>query len=153
MYRYYENVLRYRDTYNPVEHYYQLLHMAFDRPAIKTPFHLENRATNFIDALAKTQSAISTGCLRDRHNHVIDQATVPKKKPKELNAAAKLLQRARELATKALADRRIIEHQYVIEIRDRETAVKLNELRSEAVDLLNKILAQMELPIVSIDSE
>ncbi|MCF8977992.1 hypothetical protein GIW46_07255 [Pseudomonas syringae] len=153
MYRYYENVLKYRQTYDPVEHYYLLLHMAFNRPAIRTPFHLENRAKDFIDALAATQNAIATGCLKDRDNHVIDQAIVPKNKPRQLSAAAKLLQRARDISTKALADKLIIEHASVIEIRDRETAEKLNELRSEAVRLLNEILAPMKLPTISIDSE
>ncbi|WP_027926395.1 hypothetical protein [Pseudomonas sp. URMO17WK12:I12] len=152
MYRYYENVLKYRSTYSPDEHYYRLLSMAFDRPAIRTPFHLENRATDFIEALSATQSAITTGCLKDRDGRVIDQARVPSEKPKELNSAARKLQSAREISTKALAAGRIIEHSTVIEISDQEVTKKLNELRFESVALLNKILELEGLPIISIDS-
>jgi hypothetical protein len=151
MYRYYENVLKYRNTYSPDEHYYRLVSMAFDRPAIRTPFHLENRATDFIAAISATQSAITTGCLKDRDGRVIDQARVPSEKPRELHGAARKLQRAREISTKALSEGRIFEHSTVIEILDREIAIELNELRFESVALLNKILALKDIPIISID--
>lgn len=152
MYRYYENVLKYRNTYKSDEHYYRLLSMAFDRPAIRTPFHLENRATDFIEALSATQNAITSGCLKDRSGRVIDQARVPNTKPKELKSAARKLQSAREISTKALADGRIIEHSEVIEILDQEVTKKLNALRFESVNLLNKVLESEGLPTISIDS-
>lgn len=152
MYRYYENVLKYRNTYSPDEHYYRLLSMAFDRPAIRTPFHLENRAIDFIEALSATQNAITTGCLKDRDGRVIDQARVPSTKPKELNSAARKLQSAREISTKALAEGRLIEHSTVIEISDQEVTKKLNELRFESVNLLNKLLELEGLPTILIDS-
>lgn len=150
MYRYYENVLKYRDTYSPDEHYYRLLSMAFDRPAIRTPFHLENRATDFIEAISATQSAISTGCLNDGGDRIIDQARVSKSKPKELNSAARKLQNARETATKALSEGMIRQHSTVIEILDHTVAHKLNKLRFEAIELLNKVLHTQGLPEVSI---
>ena len=150
MYRYYENVLKYRDTYSPDEHYYRLLSMAFDRPAIRTPFHLENRATDFIEAIAATQRAISTGCLKDGEGRIIDQARVPKSKPKELNSAARKLQNARETATVALSEGTIRQHSTVIEILDHTVAHKLNELRFEGIELLNKVLHTQGLPEVSI---
>ncbi|SMD13805.1 hypothetical protein [Pseudomonas sp. URIL14HWK12:I5] len=152
MYRYYENILKYRSTYKHEEHYYRLLSMAFDRPAIRTPFHLENRATYFIEALSATQNAITTGCLKDRDGRVIDQARVPSKRPKELHSAAKKLQSAREISTKALSEGRIIEHSTVIEIPDQEIVKKLNDLRFESVALLNKLLESRGLPTISIDT-
>lgn len=152
MYKYYENVLKYRDIYSPDEHYYRLLSMAFDRPAIRTPFHLENRATNFIEALSATQNAIATGCLKDRDGNVIDQARVPNKIPKELKNAAKKLQAAREISTEALSEGRIVEHSTIIEILDRNIASKLNSLRFESVEQINKVLNSMSLPEISIDT-
>ncbi|WP_339496051.1 hypothetical protein [Pseudomonas sp. RA_105y_Pfl2_P56] len=152
MYRYYDNVLKYRNAYSADEHYYRLLSMAFDRPAIRTPFHLENRATDFIEALSATQSAIATGCLKDRDGRVIDQVRVPKEKPRELGNAARKLQKAREIATGSLNDGRILEHPTVIEILDKEIVVKLNDLRFESVELLNKILCAKGLPIILIDT-
>ena len=151
MYRYYENVLKYRNAYSEDEHYYRIISMAFDRPAIRTPFQLENRATDFIDALSATKAAISTGCLKDREGRVIDQARVPQEKPKGLGGAARKLQKAREVATESLRAGKILEHPTVIEILDRSVIQKLNELRFEAVDLLNEILVEKGLPIISID--
>ncbi|GAA5003540.1 hypothetical protein GCM10023206_07370 [Acinetobacter puyangensis] len=148
MYRYYENILKYRSSYNSDEHYLRLLSMAFDRPSIRTPFHLENRATDFIDALAATQAAISTGCLKDSGNKTIDQARVPSPLPNELKHAKKCLQKARIIATNAIKEGIIQEHHSVIEIRDPEIAIKLNKLREEAVNFLNTVLKNNNLPTV-----
>lgn len=145
MYRYYKEVLEYRASYDELEHYLLLLSSAFDRPAIRTPFHLENRATDFIQAIGDTQSAIATGRLVDRKSRVIDECRIPKPQIAGLKEAAKLLQRAREIATQALLDGRIVEHQTVIEIRSHEVAIELNSLREKAVDSLNKELVQRGL--------
>lgn len=77
---------------------------------------------------------------------------MPNTKPKELKSAARKLQSAREVSTKALAEGRIIEHSEVIEILDQEVTKKLNTLRFESVNLLNKVLESEGLPTISIDS-
>lgn len=145
MYRYYKEVLEYGARYDELEHYLLLLGSAFDRPAIRTPFHLENRATDFIQAIGDTQSAIATGRLVDRESRVIDECRIPKPQIAGLKEAAKLLQRAREIATQALHDGGIVEHQTVIEIRSLEVAKQLNSLREQAVALLNKELVKRGL--------
>lgn len=145
MYRYYENVLKYRETYNELEHYLLLLTMAFDRPAIRTPFHLESRATDFISAISATQNSISTGRLEDRENRIIDQCRVPKQKPKKLNQISSLLQKTRDLAAESLSKGIIIEHPTVIEIRSHEVVEKLNTNRQKAVTLLNELLIKNNL--------
>lgn len=137
MYRYYKEVLEYREKYNPIEHYLLMLSMAFDRPALRTPFHLENRATDFIQAISDTQSAISTGCLKDRDGCILDECRVPKPKIKGITKASGLLQKAREIATAAMAQNLIIEHQTVIEIKSHTIVDQLNDLRSRAIGLLN----------------
>ena len=67
-----------------------------------------------------------------------------------LKKSAELLQNAREIATQALHDGEIVEHQTVTEIKCREVAQKLNSLREEAVDLLNKELVQRSLEPVGL---
>ena len=145
MYRYYKEVLEYRNSYDELEHYLLLLSSAFDRPAIRTPFHLENRATDFIKAIGDTQNAIATGRLVDRESRVIDECRVPKPQVEGLKKAAQLLQKAREIATQALRDGVIVEHETVIEIKSHEVVQQLNSLREEAVGLLNQELDQRSL--------
>ncbi|MFA6010309.1 MAG: hypothetical protein WC799_10040 [Desulfobacteraceae bacterium] len=145
MYRYYENVLKYRESYNELEHFLLLLSMAFDRPALRTPFHLESRATDFISAISATQNAISTGRLVDREGRVIDQCRVPKPKPAELKNISYFLQKTRELAADSLSKGIIIEHPTFVEIRSHEVVSELNNLRHKAVDLLNKLLINNEI--------
>lgn len=137
MYRYYKEVLEYRNKYSPIEHYLLMLRMAFDRPALRTPFHLENRATDFIQAISDTQNAISTGRLKDRDGRIVDECKVPQSKIKGITKVRNLLQKARDVATEAMLQKLIIEHQTVIEIKSPEVANQLNELRKQAVGLLN----------------
>ncbi|EOB3677499.1 hypothetical protein ACHELX_004423, partial [Vibrio vulnificus] len=145
MYRYYENVLKFRSEYSSLKHYLLLLSMAFDRPAIRTPFYCESRATDFISAISATQQAIATGCLTDREGRVIDQVRVPTPKPKGLQAISNKLQKSRDLAVTALAEGVIVEHECVIEIRDHGLVEMLNNLRFEAVKGLNKLLEANDL--------
>ncbi|MCX8890505.1 hypothetical protein NOK91_25545 [Vibrio parahaemolyticus] len=149
MYKYYEDVLKYRNQYDPIQHYLNLLSTAFDRPAMRTKFHCENRATDFIKALSDTQSSISTGMLLSRDNNVVDQARVPKPKLKGLQKISNKLQKCRDIATKALVDNIIVEHSSCIEIRDMEICHELNTLRFEAIELLNVLL--LEHSLSSID--
>lgn len=142
LYRYYKEVLEHRNKYNAIKHYLLMLSMAFDRPALRTPFHLENRASDFIQAISDTQNAITTGRLKDRDGRIVDECRVPKPKIKNITAANRHLQKAREIATTAILDNLIVEHQTVIEIKSHEVARKLNELRSQAVDLLNNELRE-----------
>lgn len=142
MYRYYKEVLEYRNKYSAAEHYLLLLSIAFDRPALRTPFHLENRATDFIQAISDTQNAISTGRLKDREGHIVDECRVPIPRSKGIAKASRYLQEARDIATAALADNLIVQHSTVVEIRSHEVAVRLNDLRRSAVGLLNEQLRE-----------
>lgn len=148
MYGYYQKVLEYRQKYNPLEQYLLLLRSAFDRPALNTPFHLENRATDFIKAISDTQRAISTGILVDRESHVVDECRPPRSKIANLTKAAKHLQKAREIATKAVSDGVIVEHETVIEILSPEVATDLNALRRSAIELLNEELSKHQLDVI-----
>lgn len=140
MYRYYENILKYRSEYDSTKHYLHLLSMAFDRPALRTPFHCESRATDFISAISATQEAVSTGRLVDRSDRVIDQVRLPTPKPKGLTKISNRLQKCRDIAANALSKGIIVEHPTVIEIRDHVVCEQLNDIRSETIELLNEIL-------------
>jgi hypothetical protein len=140
MYRFYENVLAYRQQYSGDEHYYRMLAMAFDRPAIRTAFHLENRATDFITAIGHLHEAVATGVLKDRDERIIDQVRVPDKKAEQLGKIQKLLQKTRDIATAGLSSGEIQQHDSVIEVRNTRIITDLNANRSEAVALLNEVL-------------
>jgi len=142
MYRYYENILRYRSQYDPIEHYFRMVSMAFDRPAIRTRISLENRATDFIDALKATQNALSTGRLVDSDGNIIDEARLPDSLPDQIRKIKDLLQNAREIATDALKEEIIVQHETVIEVKDQEVQEKLNDTRLRAVTLLNDLLEE-----------
>ena len=145
MYRYYDNVLKYREQYSSDEHYYRMIAMAFDRPAIRTAFHMENRATDFIEAISNLQEAIATGVLKDREARNIDETRVPKRRKAQLGKIQKLLQKARDTATQGLQDHTIEEMGSMIEIRDSRLASSLNDYRSTAVLLLNEVLEEYDI--------
>ncbi|MGC1054579.1 hypothetical protein WKH14_19885 [Pantoea agglomerans] len=149
MYKYYKEVLEYRTKYNELDHYLLLLSQAFDRPAIKTSFYCENQAMDFIKAMADTQNAIATGRLVDRTGRIIDECKVPRPKIKSLTIAGQYLQKARDIATKGMAEGVIVQHQNVIEIKSRELTDELNQLRRQAVELLNNELIKRDLEIVN----
>lgn len=148
MYKYYKEVLEYRSKYNELDHYLLLLSQAFDRPAIKTSFYCENQAIDFIKAMADTQNAIATGRLVDRAGRIIDECKVPRPKIKNLTMASQYLQKAREIATKGMAEGVIIQHQNVIEIKSHKMTDELNQLRRQAVEFLNNELIKRDLEIV-----
>jgi hypothetical protein len=58
------------------------------------------------------------------------------------------LQTTREIAADALSRGVIREHSTVIEILDHDLISKLNELRHEALSLLNKLLKEHGLEVV-----
>jgi hypothetical protein len=150
MYRYYENILKYRNKYSPETHYLRMLALAFDRPAIRTTFHLENRATDFIGAISALQQAVSTGVLKDKDGHVIDQVRIAAIQTSEIKNIKKVLQQIRTRATEALKEGIIVEHQTVIEINDRSLQEELNKLRHIAVDNLNSLLHTAGIETISV---
>lgn len=116
--------------------------MAFDRPAIRTRISLENRATDFIDALKAAQNALATGRLVDSAGNIIDEVRLPDSLPDQICEVKHLLQEARETATDALRRDIIVQHETVIEVRDHEIQKKLNDTRLRAVTLLNDVLEE-----------
>jgi hypothetical protein len=149
-YRYYENILKYRQRYSEAEHYLRMLAVAFDRPAIRTAFHLENRATDFIAAISLLQQAVTTGVLKDQSGLLIDQSRIPQTTPAEIKAIKRNLQKIRTVATAALKDGNIIECGTMIEIRDPALQAELNQLRKDVVEKLNILLVASKIDPIEI---
>ncbi len=146
MYRYYENVLKYRQSYSAEQHFLRLVTMAFDRPAFKTPLHSENNGDDLLAALADTRAAIVTGRLVDRENKTIDEAPKLQPLPAELRQATKKLDSARNLLTQGLATGVIRQQDAWLMIDDHYLAKEINGLRDEALNLLNKLLRSKGMP-------
>ena len=156
-YWYYDDFLRESNFYKLDSHILEFLKDAFDRPAFQTPFHLENSATDFIQAIADTQEAIKTGILRSREDRTIYQRSFPANKlsnakwTKGLQEISKKLQKLRLLYTDAVKQKLIREHPTVIEVLDHNLAHQFNTLRGEILLELNEILNEGNLS--SLESE
>jgi hypothetical protein len=149
-YRYYDNILKYRQRYSEDEHYLRMLAVAFDRPAIRTAFHLENRATDFIAAMSLLQQAVTTGVLKDQSGHLIDQSRVPQTTPTEIKAIKRNLQKIRTVATAGLKTGNIIDCGTMIEIRDPALQTELNRLRKDVVEKFNILLVASKINPIEI---
>lgn len=149
-YRYYANSLKFRERYSQEEHFLRLLAMAFDRPAMRTPFHLENRVSDFIDALSRLQQAVRTGILKDRSGRTVDEARPPAKVSTELKAIRLGLDKLRDLTTQALADGRIKQHEAVIEIFDPTLQGTFNNLRETIIANLNRMLTPAGIEAIEL---
>ncbi|GAB7549713.1 hypothetical protein [Cupriavidus sp. 8B] len=150
MYRYYANILKYRELYSQDEHFLRMLALAFDRPAIRTAFHQENRAVDFIEAISALQQAVTTGVLKDRTGHVIDEARPPTMASSELKTIRLLLNKVRSVTTNALRQGLIIEHGTVIEILERSLQDEINKIRKDIVVKLNQLLLVASIDPIEI---
>ena len=149
MFLYYENVLKYRKSYTPDEHFFRLVRMAFDRPALRTPIRSENESADLNEALTHTCNTISTGRLIDRNGEVIDQAPKPKSLPTDLTNASRKLDKARTLVTKGRSQGTVSDQGGWVFVRDHKLAQEIDTLRLEAIDLLNKVLVDKGLETLS----
>ncbi|WP_299367810.1 hypothetical protein [Winogradskyella sp.] len=155
-YWFYNAFLKQSDFYKLDTHILTFLKDAFDRPAFHTPFHLENKATDFIQAIADTQEAIKTGILRSREDRTIYQSSFPASKLSNsrwntiLIDISNKLQDLRLLYTDAIRKGLIIEHTEVIQVTDHDLVNKFNNIRYEILKELNIILKEGN--ITSLDS-
>lgn len=150
MYKYYENILKYRGRYSHDEHYLRLLAHGFDRPAMRTTFHLENRVDHFLDAITCLQQLVATGRLTDRDSRLIDQANLPIPLPAPLKTIKTLLTQISETVTSALVNNQIIQHQTVIQILDPTLQTQINHIRTKIINILNELLNEASIPTIQM---
>lgn len=140
VYKYYDMLLKSKNTYSKDKHYLQLIKIAFDRPAFKTIFRLENCAENFINVISATQNVISTGRLLDSNGGIIDDVVPPSKKDSRIKKINKELQKIRDFYTDAISRNLIFQNDNFIEIRDLTVADNINKIRKRLLVELNSVL-------------
>ena len=140
LYRYYESYLKAGSRYSEEEHYYRMLAMGFDRPAMVVEFRDESEVSSFITAIKLLQASVATGRLVDHNGHFVDQAHVPEKAEPEIKSIKAKLRKIIAMAQKLSEQGVITQSQHMIIIRDPAAAQILNDLRRETIGELNAIL-------------
>lgn len=130
-----------------------MLKTAFSRPAFTTPMHVENGGADFLQAIIDTQAAINTGRLVARDREVIERAPNVKRLSNarwrgEIGRVSRLLQKARDEYTRALQAGEIRDEGILCV--DFEVALRINDLRADALCVLNSVL--IEAKIEPVDS-
>lgn len=152
MYRYYNEVMRLSSAYDPDKQILSLFHLAFSRPAFNTYLHLENNCSDLLQAIADTQSAITTGTLKDRENgDILRSASTGANGLSEpewrvsLASVASLLSQVRDDYTRAIIDGKVIQHGRWTEIGDHALSDHLNRMRGQVIAELNSVLLEAGL--------
>lgn len=140
LYRYYESYLKAGSRYSEEEHYFRMLAMGFDRPAMVVEFRDESVVSSFIAAIKLLQASVVTGRLLDHNGHFVDQAHVPKKAEPEIKSIKAKLRKIIAIAQNLSEQGVITQSQHMIIIRDPAAAQILNDLRRETIGELNAIL-------------
>lgn len=149
MFLYYEDVLKYRGDYKADEHYYRLIRMAFDRPALRVPVQSENSADELDDALEHTTSAIQLGRLVDRDKKVIDETRRPNKVHSDLRLAIKALDNARKVLTEGRRRGDIANMNGWVMLRNPSDVQLIDRYRQEAVSHVNDALSANGVEILT----
>jgi hypothetical protein len=140
LYRYYEGYLKASSRYSTDEHYYRMLAMGFDRPAMVIEFRDESEVSSFVAAIKLLQTSVTTGKLLDHDGHFVDQAHVPRKSEPEIKSIKTKLRKIISIAQNLLEQGVITQSSYMIIIRDPAAVQVLNDLRRETIGELNAIL-------------
>ena len=151
---YYEHILELKGVYSADHQILYLFHMAFSRPAFTTKLASEESGSGLFDALQDTETAINVGQLKDRLTKGLLRvapggAGMLTKVSWQAEIAKALLkvQEARALYKKARdVDKAIIENPRGVGVTDWNVAQRLDDLRGDAIRILNKVLFESGLP-------
>jgi hypothetical protein len=152
-YFYYKNILIQFNQYDKDKHILTLLRHSVSRPAFSTPFNCENNCDDFINAIADTQRAFTTGKLYDRDQNLITSAFPAKDLSKlldrnEINEVEMILQKIRNFTTENLTNGNIQQRPNFLYFRnDWELKISetLNHDRGLIIQKLNSILKRHEM--------
>lgn len=155
---YCEHVLGNRPEFSLEHMLVELVSVGFSRKAITTPINCENSGNDFVVAIEDNQSALQTGVLVDRiTRQPLETAptgypSLPEGKVKAfLEEAWQKLDAARnefaqaQLRKTPQGEPVIVQHPYIIEIRDPALVSRLNALRSEATEAVNRSRQELGL--------
>ncbi len=154
---YYDRILQLKGVYNTNHQILYLFHMAFSRPAFNTRLTAEENGSDLLQALIDTETALDTGHLRDRVTTgllrvapggigmISDDAWKA-----ELLEVLHHVQDARALYRKARdTDHTLIElADGTLKVTDGAISQALDDLRRQAVQILNGVLVGAGLPKV-----
>ncbi|MBX9655455.1 hypothetical protein K2Y11_17715 [bacterium] len=153
---YYRDIIQTRQPETTNRYILETFHMAFSRNAFRDRLSMES-PVSFIKALEDTQKALSTGELRDRETkYVIRKApggislVTNKEWQDKLRLVSKIISEVRTiyLEAKNCLPPKVIEMPFYLIINDPTIEHNINRLRANAIEILNEILLQANLPIV-----
>jgi hypothetical protein len=154
---YYEHILELKGVYSVDHQILYLLHMAFSRPAFTTKLAAEESGSGLFDALQDTETAINLGQLKDRLTKGSLRIApggagmlTNKQWQAEIGRALKKVQLARALYKEARDSKppKIFEQPGRVSVADWNVAQNLDQLRGDAIRILNGVLVNAELPEV-----
>lgn len=155
LYEFYPDVLRARNEYDAGAHIASVLRSGFDRPLMRTPFHLENTLGGVADGIARLQQLLAIGKLKDADGETVASSPAARQfvSAEDRAAGASLetgLQRIRDEFVAALRHSAVRDRGDLIEIHDPRVSDRLNQYRADVLRELNDLLARHNLqPIES----
>lgn len=148
---YYDQVIQIRSSADQDELILRLIATAFHRPAFEDVLHSEN-AADFQAALSDTQKALRTGELVDRlSRHVIQKAVGGWRELTNPNWRAELkevdldLRTLRALLFEGLKLGTIVQHKYIMEIKDSSLERRMDDGRRRCIVRLNNVLTDAQI--------
>lgn len=155
LYEFYPEILRARNAYDVNAHIASVLRGGFDRPLMRTPFHLENSLGGVADGISRLQQLLATGKLKDADGGTVASSPPARQFVSADDRAAVAsvesgLQRIRDEFTAALRRGVIRDRGDFVEIRDSGVSDRMNEYRADVLRGLNDLLVRHDLsPIES----
>jgi hypothetical protein len=150
MYWYYSELLDSIHKYDKNIHILSMLRQAFTRPAFSREIRREESGGDFIQAIKNTMEAITTGKLYNRRGDLIATSYDYNKITNSnwRNSILKiynLLDQIRTIYQQGVIDKSIREHPTCLEFSDDRLSIKLNNIRTECLTEMNKILTELKL--------
>jgi hypothetical protein len=155
LYQFYEGVLRSHGAYNPEAHVAAIMRTAFDRPLMKTPFHLESSIKAVGEGISRLQQLMATGLLKDAEGETVASGPPPRNVRNMADGAdieiiQRELQTLRNEFAEAVSQGTIIDQGFILEIREYAIRDRMNTRRATILRRLNQILMRYHLaPIQS----
>lgn len=155
LYEFYPDFLRARNEYNVETHIASVLRSAFDRPLMRTPFHLENSLGGIADGMSRLQQLLATGKLKDADGETVASSPPARQFVSSQDRAVVAglesgMQEIRDEFTAALRRSAVRDRGDFVEILDPTVSDRMNQSRAAVLRELNGLLARHNLhPIES----
>lgn len=147
VYQFYDGVLRSHNMYDSNAHIVAAMRSAFDRPLLKTPFHLESGIRAVGSGISLLQQFMATGFLKDAEGATVTSGPPPRKllsdaDKSDAKAIENQLQALRNEFAEAVSRKIVVDQGYMLEIRDYSVRDQMNARRATILHHLNSMLAR-----------